>query len=262
MRTKETQKRNAEIINQLKTIDFTAKERIYATLIIDVLEESNNLDLKLQNCVVEHNIIEKMLFDSNFSFIHDEFGRYESEMGKTFIKALNRLNKEFNKNYPNSKNTYFTKEFNRTRGFIRKLILKLVNPLNLKRVEQKYFTSVSFWDKSENIIWIRWTRGTDHGVNTLNEQFNLSEAVTKKELKKTEKKINAFLDLHSNKDWEEMDFGVMKIIEKSLPMAYSLTQTSENESISNEEIESAKKYVKPSKEYLAKIKALKEAKSA
>lgn len=262
MRTKETQKRNAEIINQLKTIDFTAKERIYAPLIIDVLEESNNLDLKLQNCVVEHNIIEIMLFDSNFSFIYDEFGRYESEMGKTFIKASNRLNKEFNKNYPNSKNIYFTKEFNRTRGFIRKLILKLVNPLNLKRVEQKYFTSVSFWDKSENIIWIRWTKGTEHGINILNDQFDLSEAVTKKKLKKTEKKINAFLDQHSNKDLEEIDFGVMKIIEKSLPMAYSLTQTSENESISNEEIESAKKYVKPSKQNLAKIKALNEAKSS
>ncbi len=227
MRTKANQKRNGYIICLLREMKFTPKERIYATLILDVLEAANNLDMKLHNCVIEHNLIEQILFDSSLSFISDEFGRRKTEMGEDFINACKKLNQEFIKNNPEGSTyssqkggyVYFTKEFSRERNFMQKLILKFVNILELTRVNQRYFVSVSHWNESEKMVWFRWTIGTQNGDNVLNDNCTTTRLATDRELKKAQKEINKYLENNSINDMDKIMSDIYEIIENTLPLS-------------------------------------------
>lgn len=227
MRTKANQKRNGQIINQLREMKLMPKERIYAPLILDVLEAANNLDMKLENCVIDHNLIEQMLYSSSLSFINDEFGRRKTEMGEDFINACKKLNQEFVRNnpegstYSNQKGgyVYFTKEYNRIKNFMRKLILKFVNQLELTRVNQRYFVSVSHWNESEKKVWFRWTIGTQNGDNVLNDNCTTTRLATDRELKKTQKEINKYLENNSINDMDKIMSDIYEIIENTLPLS-------------------------------------------
>ena len=202
--------RNAKILNGLKTLKYTKKESLYAPLIIEILEAANNFDKKLDNCVVEHNHIEQMLYCEYPSFIHDEFGRRLDEMGARFITACKNLNKAFNKNNPDANDfmdakdcvkspyKYFGKEYNRERNFMQKLILKLVEPLKLKRVSQPIFVRVVFIDKGTKEMSVSWYSGTRMGNYIMGEEYTLPRLITKKEMRLIENEIEAWVRNNGN----------------------------------------------------------------
>lgn len=191
------QKRNAKILNVLKTLDYKPKERIYAPLIIEILEATNSFDKKLDNCVVEHTIMEQMLCYNHLGFIEGEFGRSESEVGSRFIEACENLMNIFNKNNPDgsgfvadtSELKYFTKEFNRERRFMQKLIWKIVEPLKLERVDQERFMHAFFTKGNKTTLYWSWRSGTKRGIGILDEQFELSRKGTIKEIKMIENEV-------------------------------------------------------------------------
>jgi hypothetical protein len=183
------QKRNAGILNVLKTLDYKPKERIYAPLIIEILEAANNFDKKLNNCVVEHTIIDKIIYDKWLSFIGDEFGRSNEELGKRFIAACENLYNTFKKNHPDVDDfdkaktwKYFTIGFTKERNFIRRLVLKISTPLELKRVKQQIFVDANVYKKNKKELSLTWTSGTRGGNYIMGEEYALPRLVTKKEI--------------------------------------------------------------------------------
>ncbi len=103
------------MLNEMKNASYTRKEGIYAHLIIQVMEEANKFDKKLDNVYVNHNIIESMLLDFNVeSFLSDTFGRREEEFSPEFITACNKLKEQFDLDYPhaesfvNNRTLYYT----------------------------------------------------------------------------------------------------------------------------------------------------------
>lgn len=221
------QKRNGEILEVLKPMNYTKKEKLYAPLIIEILEAANEFGTELENCVVDHTIIEQNLYNQGIlSFTSDEFGRSESEMGKRFVTACKKLNQVFNKNNPTAMDftddmtvslpyRYFTKEYTQERNFMRGLILKIVAPLKLKRVKQPVFVTTGFYNKKDKLeLTLTFTSGTRGGNYICGEDYTLARSASAKELKVIQQTIEAWMSKNDN---ELPSVGkVSKIIKSTL----------------------------------------------
>ena len=216
------QKKNAAILNALKTLDLKPKERIYAPLIIEVLEAANNFNKKLDNVAVDHNIIKQVFCQNLMSYISDEFARREEEMGKKYIKACKKLNKTFNENNPGlseyNESAYkaITKACRRERDLMQRVILKFVMPLEFKSVGQPIFVKAWFFKDNHTKLHLTWTSGTKGGNYVLGEEIELSRKGTVKELKQIEKNLQDWVIENGNEIPEGKK--VIELIESAIKL--------------------------------------------
>jgi hypothetical protein len=229
------QKRNAEILNNLKSKKYTMKEKELAPLIIRVLEEANKFDEKLNNCVINHNSIQDIVSDGNFCFLKYEFGKNYDEFPSGFLNACIKLNNKFNKvhkaKYASIVGTdeeglfFFNSKFKKERDFTRKLISKIVDPLKLKRVIQPIFVNVDYYFRGKDSLWITWSRGTKHASNMGSIRFELPCSANKYDLKLIEHNIEIFMK-ENNVEFPKSE-DVNKIIKATL-LSKSLKQKKGN----------------------------------
>ncbi len=207
--------RNQELINYLKSLTYKGREKIFAPLILEVLDAANNLNPKLRNCILEHNIMENILTDEFQSFIGDEFGRNEKEMGIRFISACKNLQTSFNKAYGVKRLQYYSAEFRNTRNFMRRLMLKLIPPLELKRYNQPVFVSVSMSISDDRTLWFAFSTGTRGGNNVLNLKSNVPHKISLKSMKKIGSETEKLLK-SNNYDMEAIYNDLDEMVQRNI----------------------------------------------
>lgn len=189
--------KNLMILNALKTAKYGKKEKAYALLIIDILEQVETFNDDLSNVYVDHNILEAIILQEHQSYLYDYFGRNKSEFPKRFLESCMSLNSKFSKEYLSHiefsfevGDFYYGAKGFGVRCFIRSIISKIMNPLKIKKKVQPLFVSI-FNNEShfENSISIGWYSGKRLGRNVLNEQFEVSRKLNEEELKKLQAKI-------------------------------------------------------------------------
>lgn len=210
------------ILNEMKNASYTKKEGIYAQLIIQVMEEANKFDKKLDNVFVNHNIIESILLTNSVTtYFHDNFGRCEDEFSSEFLKACNELKNQFNSDYQNAIKynekyikLYYTSICFGARIFMRKIISRIVFPLNIEVKVQPIFVSLSVF--KEGLLNIAWFSGKKHGHYFLQDDFPMTRKPSKSELRLLENQINEALKANVCKvdEFEELMDIVDSIIDE------------------------------------------------
>lgn len=208
------------MLNEMKNASYTKKEGIYARLIIQVMEEANKFDKKLDNVFVNHNIIESILLsDSLGTYLHDTFGRSEEEFSSEFLKACDELKKQFDLDYSNASKynekyvkLYYTSTCFGVRTFMRKIISRIVFPLGIETKVQPIFVSLNAF--KEDMLNIAWFRGKKHGYYFLQDDFPMTRKPSKSELRLLENQINETLKVHVS-EVEEFD-ELMDIVDSLL----------------------------------------------
>ena len=210
--------KNNVILNKMRNESYTKKEGVYAQLIINVLDESNKFSKKLSNVYVNHNIIEKILLNEDMClFLRYEFGRSKDEFPPKYIKAWEVLNKQFNKDYPKASDytadkevNYYTVEYFGVRIFMRKVINKITFSLQIKPIEQSYFTSLCNTEVGGEIrLAMGWYSGKRYGNNFLNEYYSIDRKLTKSEILKLQTEIDLIANLNHK---ELIDYIVVQEI--------------------------------------------------
>lgn len=183
------------LLNEMKKDSYSKKEGIYAHLIINVLEEANKFDETLDNVYVNHNIIEGILLsDSVLYYLHDTFGRYEDEFSKKFLTACSKLKEQFESDYPQAnsrvdrKILYYTSMGFGIKSFMRKVISKIVFPLDIEIKVQPIFVVLNIFDKGT--LNVAWYSGKKHGYYFMQEEFEISRKLKKAEMIMLESEIN------------------------------------------------------------------------
>lgn len=198
------------MLNMMKKDSYTKKEEIYAHLIIQVMEEANKFDEKIDNVYVNHNIIESILLtDSLDTYLHDTFGRSKKEFSLEFIIACNKLKERFDSDYSHAKkrnekyvSSYYTNSCFAVRTFIRKIISKIVFPLDIEVKVQPIFVSLNTF--KEGVLNVAWYKGQKHGYYFMQEDFDISRKLKKAEITLLENEINEAIKSNGY-DTEEFD---------------------------------------------------------
>ena len=149
---------NTSKLEELKTRNYEGIQSKYAPLILNVIIANNNFPDELKDCILDHNMIEKILLESDFTFLINEFGKNITEFPDEFKKSCIELNWEFQKDFPKasventslknkvygknynspSKKFYYQPEFNEIKNSIRDIMLVIVNELGIVANLQSY----------------------------------------------------------------------------------------------------------------------------
>lgn len=200
---------NQLLLNKMKNASYSKKEGIYANLLINVLEEANKFSKTLDYVYVNHNIIESILLSNTLNeYLHDTFGRSKEEFPSKFIKACEELKEQFNSDYPHANKynekyvtLYYTAICFGVKTFIRKVISKIVFPLDIEVKAQPIFVSLNIFE--EGVLNVAWYRGKKYGYYFMQEDFEISKKLKKTEMTSLENQINEAL---KNKDYEFEEF--------------------------------------------------------
>ena len=143
---------------ELKTRTYVGIQSKYAPLLLNVIIANNNFPDEIKDCILDHNMLEKILLESDFDFLINEFGKNITEFPKEFQKACIELNWEFQKDFPKASEVdlslknkvylknyrspsqffYFQTEYDEIRNNIRDLMLVFVNELGIVANLQSY----------------------------------------------------------------------------------------------------------------------------
>ena len=149
---------NTSKLEELKTRTYNGIQSKYAPLFLNVIIANNNFPDELKDCILDHNMLEEILLESDFNFLINEFGKNFTEFPKEFQKACIELNEEFQKDFPKasvvnsslknkvygknnrspSKKFYYQSEFDEIRKLIRDSMLVLVDELGIVANLQSY----------------------------------------------------------------------------------------------------------------------------
>lgn len=157
-------------IDYLKSKKHTGIKNKYAQLILNVIIANNNLPIELKDCILDHNMLESLMLDSDYIFLISEFGKDLSEFPIEFQVACKDLknefqidyshaclidysikNKVYGKNYKSVRQYfYYQEQYESVRSQIRELIIYFISELGIVANLPKYdvFAScVVFGDK-------------------------------------------------------------------------------------------------------------------
>ncbi|MBF4466232.1 hypothetical protein [Flavobacterium sp. LC2016-12] len=149
---------NPVILKELKNRTYDGIKSKYAPLILDVIIANNNFPDELKDCIIDHNMLEDILLQSDFNFLNNEFGKTLNEFPKEFRRACFSLHDEFQIDFPKAgvidltrKNKvygtnfkgplqyfYYQQEFDEIREPLRELLLEFVNKLGIVSNLQPY----------------------------------------------------------------------------------------------------------------------------
>lgn len=149
---------NTVLLEELKNRTYDGIKSKYAPLILNVIIANNNFPDELKNCIIDQNMIEDILLQSDFNFLNHEFGKALNEFPEEFRRAcsslhdefqidfpkagvldLTRKNKVYGKNYKSPKQYfYYQPEFDEIRIPLRQLTMELVSKLNIIANLQPY----------------------------------------------------------------------------------------------------------------------------
>ncbi|UUW11319.1 hypothetical protein NLG42_11040 [Flavobacterium plurextorum] len=158
------------LLEELKNRTYKGLKSIYAPLILNVIIANNNFPDELKNCIIDHNMIEDILLQSDFNFLINEFGkaynefpeefqracyslrdRFQIDFPKAWVVDKTRKNKVYGKNYRSPRQYfYYQPEFDEIRNSLRELIQEFLDKLgivsNLQPYEV-YASCISFEEK-------------------------------------------------------------------------------------------------------------------
>lgn len=161
---------NPVLLEELKNRTYEGIKSKYAPLFLDVIIANNNFPDELKDCIIDHNMLEDILLQSDFNFLNNEFGKTLDEFPEEFGRAcfslhyefqidfpkarvvdITRKNKIYGKNYRSPRQYfYYQEEFDEIREPLRELLWEFVNELgivpNLQPYEV-YASCINFGEK-------------------------------------------------------------------------------------------------------------------
>jgi hypothetical protein len=149
---------NPVLLEELKNHTYDGIKSKYAPLILNVIIANNNFPDELKNCIIDHNMLEDILLQSDFNFLNNEFGKainefpeefqnacyslhyeFQTDFPKAGVVDLTRKNKVYGKNYRSPRQYfYYQPEFDEIRNPLRELSLEFVNKLCIVANLQPY----------------------------------------------------------------------------------------------------------------------------
>lgn len=149
---------NPVLLEELKNRTYDGIKSKYAPLILNVIIANNNFPEELKDCIIDHNMIEDILLQSDFEFLENEFGKtfyefpqefriacyslydeFQTDFPKAGVVDKTLKNKAYGKNYRSpSKLFYYQSEFDVIRDPLRELILEFTNKLAIVANLQPY----------------------------------------------------------------------------------------------------------------------------
>lgn len=145
-------------LEELKTRTYNGIQSKYAPLLLNVIIANNNFPDELKDCIIDHNMLEKILLKSEFDFLINEFGKNITDFPDEFQKSCIELYEEFQKDFPKASDVdlslknkvylknyrspsqlfYYQPEFDEIRNPIRDIMLVIVNELDIVANYQSY----------------------------------------------------------------------------------------------------------------------------
>ena len=86
-------------LEELKSRKFVGVQKKYAPLFLNVIETNNNFPVELSDCVIDHNMLEKIMLEFNYQFLIHEFGKQLTDFPEEFQRAIIVLHEEFQKDF-------------------------------------------------------------------------------------------------------------------------------------------------------------------
>jgi predicted Zn-dependent protease with MMP-like domain len=72
---------------ELKTRTYVGIQSKYAPLLLNVIIANNNFPDEIKDCIIDNKMLEKILLESDFDFLINEFGKNITEFPEEFQKA-------------------------------------------------------------------------------------------------------------------------------------------------------------------------------
>jgi hypothetical protein len=149
---------NPLLLEELKNRTYEGIKSKYAPLILNVIIANNNFPQELKDCIIDHNMLEDILLQSDFNFLNNEFGKTLNEFPEEFQRACNSLRDEFQIDFPKAgvvditrknkvygknyrsprQHFYYQQEFDEIRIPLRELIVEFLNKLGIVSNLQPY----------------------------------------------------------------------------------------------------------------------------